>query len=150
MSSMRNEACPCHFIQGLAPQLWKGGSRHIYKPLVKDFNCSEWVRLLDCWNYSNDRAISHRIQKSQISDEFLQAIVSSFGGYLGNGLAVTHLFTQLLDFKKGHPFNSYALLTDSVKLSEIVAEATQNLLIVNSGPVLNSNCIYKLIETVLS
>jgi len=45
MSSMRNEACPCHFIQGLAPQLWKGGSRHIYKPLVKDFNCSEWVRL---------------------------------------------------------------------------------------------------------
>ena len=45
--------------------------------------------------------------------------------------------------------NSYALLTDSVKLSEIVAEVTQNLLIVNSEPVLNSNCIYKLIETIL-
>jgi len=25
MSSMQNEACPCHFIQGLAPQLWKDG-----------------------------------------------------------------------------------------------------------------------------
>ena len=61
-----------------------------------------------------------------------------------------HLFTQLLTFKKGYPLNSYALLTDSVKLSEIVAEATQNLLRVNSEPVLNSNCIYKLIETVLS
>jgi len=45
--------------------------------------------------------------------------------------------------------NSYALLTDSVKLSEIVAEATQNLLIMNNEPVLNSDCIYKLIETVL-
>jgi len=63
---------------------------------------------------------------------------------------VTHLFTQLLGFKKGHPLNSYALLTDSAKLSGVVAEATQNLLIVNSEPVLNSNCIYKLIETVLS
>jgi len=62
---------------------------------------------------------------------------------------VTHLFTQLLDFKKGRPLNSYALLTDSVKLSEIVAEATQNLLIASSEPVLNSNCIYKLTETVL-
>jgi len=64
-------------------------------------------------------------------------------------LAVTHLFTQLLGFKKGHPLNSYALLTDSVKLSEIVAEATQNLLIVNSEPVPNCNCIYKMIETIL-
>jgi len=62
---------------------------------------------------------------------------------------VTHLFTQLLGLKKGHPLNSYALLTDSVKLSKIVAEATRNLLIVNSEPVLNSNCIYKLMENVL-
>ena len=65
-------------------------------------------------------------------------------------LAVTRLFTQLLSFKEGLPLNSYAILTDSVKLSEIVAEATHNLLMVNSEPVLNSNCIYKLTDTVLS
>jgi len=42
----------CHSLwQGLAPLLWREdtkGSRHIYKPLVKDLNYSEWVRLLDC------------------------------------------------------------------------------------------------------
>jgi len=81
--------------------------------------------------------IYHRIQNPQVSDEFIEAIVSSFGGYLGNGLAVTNLFTQLLGIKKGHPLNS-CTPEDSVKLSEIVAEAPLNLLIVNSEPVQKS------------
>jgi len=67
---------------------------------------------------------------------------------LGNGLALASIYATF-GFQER---TSFELLCtpDSVKLSEIVAEATENLLIVNSEPVLNSNCIYKLMETVLS